>query len=61
MARWRPDAHCGALIGSLIATQLFGKKKDLFHDCRHSDICRPTHAISAKRNTPFSVSKFMGL
>jgi hypothetical protein len=28
----RPDAHCGALIGSFIATQLSGKKRDLFHD-----------------------------
>jgi hypothetical protein len=28
----RPGRHCGALIGSFIATQLYGKKRDLFHD-----------------------------
>jgi hypothetical protein len=32
MARWRPGGHCGALIGSRIATQLFGKKRDFLHD-----------------------------
>jgi hypothetical protein len=32
MATWRPGAHCGALIGSFVATQLYGKKRDLFHD-----------------------------
>jgi hypothetical protein len=32
MAGWRPGAHSGALIGSFIATQLSGKKRDLFYD-----------------------------
>jgi len=41
MATWRP----GALIGSLIAAQLFGKKRDLFHD-----VSIPTFVSQLRQN-----------